>query len=178
MVKVEKSRKISGEKSPKKNQKNSPLKKDVKSPTKKQPKITDVLSPKNKSPKKNGNSPQEKSKKSRNEGPIAYSKASIKTIIQRANPEMQIGSTVPSMIGTAALQFTAYLAQTSLEASIRRRKNKEGKVEFSVDYADVAQSVQGDPRLEALHSNVPRQITAQAALLKRSELFAKQAELI
>ena len=87
MVKVEKSRKVSGEKSPKKNQKNSPIKKDLKSPTKKQPKITDVLSPKNKSPKKNGNSgssPQEKSKKSRNEGPIAYSKASIKTIIQRA----------------------------------------------------------------------------------------------
>ena len=85
MVKVEKSRKISGEKSPKK--KNSPIKKDVKSPTKKQPKITDVLSPKNKSPKKNGNSvtsPQEKTKKNRNEGPIAYSKASIKTIIQRA----------------------------------------------------------------------------------------------
>merc|ERR1712137_1117336 len=123
--------------------------KDVKSPTKKQPKITDVLSPKNKSPKKNGvTSPNEKSKKSRNEGPIAYSKASIKTIIQRANPEMQIGSNVPNMIGTAALQFTAYLAQTSLEASIRRRKNKEGKVEFSVDYSDVAQAVQGDPRLE------------------------------
>ena len=37
---------------------------------------------------------------------------------------MQIGSNVPNMIGTAALQFTAYLAQTSLEASIRRRKNK------------------------------------------------------
>ena len=55
---------------------------------------------------------------------------------------------------------------------------KEGKVEFSVDYSDVAQAVQGDPRLEALHANVPRQITAQAALLKRSELFAKQAEII
>ena len=55
---------------------------------------------------------------------------------------------------------------------------KEGKVEFSVDYSDVAQAVQGDPRLEALHANVPRQITAQAALLKRSELFAKQAEMI
>ena len=54
---------------------------------------------------------------------------------------------------------------------------KEGKVEFSVDYSDVAQAVQGDPRLEALHANVPRQITAQAALLKRSELFAKQAEI-
>ena len=40
------------------------------------------------------------------------------------SPEMQIGSNVPNMIGTAALQFTAYLAQTSLEASIRRRKNK------------------------------------------------------
>ena len=40
------------------------------------------------------------------------------------SPEMQIGSTVPNMIGTAALQFTAYLAQTALEASIRRRKNK------------------------------------------------------
>ena len=54
----------------------------------------------------------------------------------------------------------------------------EGKVEFSVDYSDVAQAVQGDPRLEALHANVPRQITAQAALLKRSELLAKQAELV
>ena len=40
------------------------------------------------------------------------------------SPEMQIGSNVPNMIGTAALQFTAYLARTSLEASIRRRKNK------------------------------------------------------
>ena len=43
---------------------------------------------------------------------------------------MQIGSNVPNMIGTAALQFTAYLAQTSLEASIRRRKNKGTSQKF------------------------------------------------
>ena len=43
---------------------------------------------------------------------------------------MQIGSTVPNMIGTAALQFTAYLAQTALEASIRRRKNKGNSQEY------------------------------------------------
>ena len=33
---------------------------------------------------------------------------------------MQIAANVPAMIATAALQFTVHLAQSSLEASIRR----------------------------------------------------------
>ena len=31
--------------------------------------------------------------------------------------------------------------------------------ELSIEYADVASSVQGDPRLEPLHDNVPHQVS-------------------
>ena len=64
--------------------------------------------------------------------------------------------------------------------------------ELSIEYADVASSVQGDPRLEPLHDNVPHQvshqksfrsdtlilffqITAQEALIKRAELLERLA---
>lgn len=77
----------------------------------------------------------------------------------------------------AALQFTVHLAQTSLEASIRRHPGVTGlpPKELSIEYADVARAVQGDPRLEPLHDNVPHQIQAQEALVKRAELMAKES---
>ena len=43
---------------------------------------------------------------------------------------MQIAAHVPSMIASAALQFTVHLAQASLEASIRRDPGVNGKVFF------------------------------------------------
>ena len=43
---------------------------------------------------------------------------------------MQIAAHVPSMIASAALQFTVHLAQASLEASIRRDPGVNGKVHF------------------------------------------------
>ena len=39
---------------------------------------------------------------------------------------MQIAANVPSMIASAALQFTVHLAQASLEASIRRDPGVKG----------------------------------------------------
>ena len=42
------------------------------------------------------------------------------------SPEMQISANVPQMISNAALQFTALLSQTALEASIRRRTQPQG----------------------------------------------------
>ena len=52
---------------------------------------------------------------------------------------------------------------------------KTVKKELAIEYADVARAVQGDPRLEPLHDNVPHQIQAQEALVKRAELMAKLA---
>ena len=81
---------------------------------------------------------------------------------------------------SAALQFTVHLAQSSLEASIRRHPGVSAlpPKELSIEYADVARAVQGDPRLEPLHDNVPHQIQAQEALVKRAELMAKESGFI
>ena len=42
----------------------------------------------------------DKEKAKRSDPPIAYSKGTIRSIIQRANPDMQIAANVPSMVAT------------------------------------------------------------------------------
>merc|ERR1711953_95213 len=159
--KVEKNRKRS-----KSSESNSSPKK--KNKTEKSPKKND----KNLTSPKKAKTNETPEKKSRSEGPTAYSKGTIRSIIQRANPEMQISANVPQTISNAALQFTALLSQTALEASIRRRTQPQGKTEYSISYSDVASVAQADPRLEAIHDNVPHKISHQAALIQRAELLA------
>jgi len=65
----------------------------------------------------------------------------------------------------------------SLDRSKKNMQEKKSRnlVEdtFRIDYVDVAVSVNKDPRLEALHDNVPYQITAEEALRRRAALLKK-----
>ena len=57
------------------------------------------------------------------------------------SPEMQISANVPQMISNAALQFTALLSQTALEASIRRRTQPQGLLAIIVSYIYLVLSI-------------------------------------
>ena len=43
-----------------------------------------------------------------------------------------------------------------------------------IDYEDVAIGVNGDPRLEVIHGNIPYQLTAVEALKRREEFLKTQ----
>lgn len=153
--------------SPKKSSTKRPVQADVS-----QPKITTMLKATPPSKKiKSEKAKAEKTKSEGDNGSTKFSQAGIRSIMTRANPEMNISASVPQLMSTAAVQFATYISQTALENSIKRRAKKDDS--FKVDYIDVAVSVNKDPRLEALHDNVPYQVTAEEALKRREEFLKK-----
>lgn len=105
------------------------------------------------------------------------------------SPEMNIGNLVPSCVSAAATQFAIYMAQTALENCMKRTgkgkchiQNKIWQIiildgdSAVIEYEDVAIGVNGDPRLEVIHGNIPYQLTAAEAIQRREEFLKSQAK--